>query len=253
MEIEKNKLYQGNNLELIKSLKDETIDLVLTDPYYETMGIGNSKATTQDIKSNFIELCPDLFRVLKNDSNLVFFCSLEWMFKNFSLITDCGFNFKYELIWNKNRGVSFLTAKKRPLQKHETVFVFSKGKHKYNYMESKTFGHKPTKRGVYEVDKDYVNIKTNEHKNDGERYMTSVLDYNTSTYNKQTSHPFEKPLDLSEHLIKAFSFENELVLDPYSGSGNICISASKNNRDYIGFELQKKYFDESIENIKNNL
>lgn len=253
MKLEKNKIYQGNNLDLIKSLENETIDLVLTDPYYETMSIGNSKATSQDIKSNFIEICPELFRVLKNDSNLVFFCSLEWMFKNFYFITECGFTFKYEIIWNKNRGVSFLTAKKRPLQKHETIFVFSKGKHKYNHIDSKTHGHKPTKRGVYDVNKDYVNIKTNEHKNDGERYMTSVLDYNTSTYHKQTSHPFEKPLDLSEHLIKAFSFENELILDPYSGSGNICVSAFKNKREYIGFEQQKNYFEESIENIKKNL
>tara|TARA_R110000868_G_scaffold31672_11_gene116017 strand:- start:534 stop:1301 length:768 start_codon:yes stop_codon:yes gene_type:complete len=251
--MEKNKIYLGDNLKLIKEMEDNSVDLVLTDPYYETMGIGNSKATKQDIKSNFIELCPELFRVLKMDSNLIFFCSLEWMFKNFIKIVDCGFNFKYEIVWNKNRGISFLTAKKRPLQKHETIFVFSKGKHKYNFIEGKTEGHKPTKRGVYNVEKDYVSIKTTEHKNNGERYMTSVLDYNTSSYNKQTTHPFEKPLDLSSHLIKAFSYEGELIMDPYSGSGNICVSSKINNRNFIGFELQTEYFNESMKNIKKHL
>lgn len=249
--IEKNKIYLGDNLNLIKNVEDKSIDLILTDPYYETMSIGNSKATKQDIKSNFISLIPELFRTLKDDSNLVFFCSLEWMFKNFQSITNAGFEFKYEIIWNKNRGVSFLTAKKRPLQKHETIFVFSKGKHKYNYMEAKTIGHKPTKRGVYDVNKDYVNIKTNPHQNDGERFMTSVLEYNVSSYNKQTSHPFEKPIDLTQHLIKAFSYENEIILDPYSGSGNICLSASNHNRNYIGFEIQEEYFNQSIQNLNN--
>lgn len=249
--MELNQLYHGDNLELIKQLDDSSIDLILTDPYYETMGIGNSKATNQDVQSNFVTISSQLYRVLKNDSNLVFFCTLEWMFSNFNSIIESGFEFKYELIWNKNRGISFLTAKKRPLQKHETIFVFSKGKHKYNYDEAKTTGHKPTKRGVYKVEKDYVNIKTNEHKNNGERYMTSVLDYNTASYNKNTKHPFEKPMDLSEHLVKAFSFKNELILDPYSGSGNICIAAKKCERNFIGFEIQDDYYEESKTNLTN--
>lgn len=248
--MELNQLYHGDNLELIKQLDDSSIDLILTDPYYETMGIGNSKATNQDIQSNFVNISHELYRVLKNDSNLVFFSTLDWMFKNFNSILESGFEFKYEIVWNKNRGVSFLTAKKRPLQKHETIFVFCKGKHKYNYEEAKTTGHKPTKRGVYNVEKEYVSIKTNEHKNNGERYMTSVLDYNTASYNKNTKHPFEKPIDLMEHLVKAYSYENETILDTYSGSGNTCISALKNNRNFIGFEIQEDYYNQSVENLK---
>ena len=67
------------------------------DPYTEEdfnkefMGIGNSKATKQDVKSNFVSVANELYRVMKDDSNLVFFCTVEWMFKNFSEITKIGF------------------------------------------------------------------------------------------------------------------------------------------------------------------
>ena len=118
-------------------------------------------------------------------------------------------------------------------------------------MDGKTLGHKPTKRGVYDVNKDYVAIKTNEHKNNGERYMCSVLDYNVSSYDKQTTHPFEKPIDLSEHLIRAYSNKGDLILDPYSGSGNICRAAKNLNRNFIGLEIDEKYYLESVKNLKN--
>ena len=247
-----NSIINTDNIDYLKGMDSESVVLVLTDPYFETMSIGNSKATKQDKKSNFIEVCGELIRVMKNNTNLVFFCTSNWMFQNYNKLINIGFNFNYELIWNKNRGVSFLTAKKRPLQKHETIYVFSKGKHFYNYKEAKTLGHKPVKRGVYNVDKDYVKIKTNVHQNDGERYMTTVLDYKVSSYRKQTSHPFEKPIDLSEHLIKAYSKKDNLILDPYSGSGNICISSQNLQRNFIGLEVDEKYFKESIKNLKNH-
>ena len=72
--------------------------------------------------------------------------------------------------------------------------------------------------------------------------MTSVLDYKVSSYRKQTSHPFEKPIDLSEHLVKAYSNVGDLVLDPYSGSGNICIASQNLQRNFIGLEIDEKYF-----------
>ena len=153
----KNKIYHRDNIKFLKTLNDNSIDSVITDPYFETMSIGNSKATKQDKESNFIEVCEELFRVMKQDTNLVFFCAQSWMLENHHKLKDIGFTFNYEVIWNKNRGVSFLTAKKRPLQKHETIYVFSKGKSQYYYEDAKTHGHKPTKRGKYKIDKDYVN------------------------------------------------------------------------------------------------
>ena len=245
-----NKIYCQDNLEVLKTLPSESIDTVITDPYFEVMSIGHSKATKQDQKSNFIEVCKLLIEIMKPNSNLVFFCAQSWMLDNYKKIKDIGFNFQYELIWNKNRGVSFLTAKKRPLQKHETIYVFSKGDVVYYYDQAKTLGHKPTKRGKYTIEKDYVNIKTNEHKNDGERFMTTVLDYKVSSYNKHTSHPFEKPVDISQQLVKAYSKKDDIVLDPYSGSGNICLAAVLLGRNYIGIEIDKSYYEESVDNLK---
>jgi DNA modification methylase len=79
--------------------------------------------------------------------------------------------------------------------------------------------------------------------------MTSVLDYKVSTYRKQTSHPFEKPVDLSEHIVKAYSNGGDLILDPYSGSGNICIALKNCGRNFIGVEIDQKYYTESIKNL----
>ena len=71
----KNKIYHRDNIEFLKTLKDNSIDSVITDPYFETMSIGNSKATKQDKESNFIQVCEELHRVMKQDTNLVFFCA----------------------------------------------------------------------------------------------------------------------------------------------------------------------------------
>jgi DNA modification methylase len=173
------------------------------------------------------------------------------MLDNKKMLDDIGYNFNYEIVWNKNRGVSFLTAKKRPLQKHETIFVFSKGSTKYYYDQCKDHGFKKTKRGNYTVKKDYVEIKTNIHNNDGSRFMTTVLDYQVSSYDKQTSHPFEKPSPLCEKLVLAYTKENDLIIDPYSGSGNICKALKSKMRNFIGVETNLKYHTESIANINN--
>ena len=99
----KNKIYHRDNIEFLKTLKNNSIDSVITDPYFETMSIGNSKATKQDKESNFIEVCKELFRVMKDDTNLIFFCAQSWMLENHNKLKDIGFNFNYEIIWNKNK------------------------------------------------------------------------------------------------------------------------------------------------------
>ena len=71
--MEQNIIINTDNIGYIKTMSDNVINLVLTDPYFETMGIGNSKATKQDVKSNFVSVTNELYRVMKDDSNLVFF------------------------------------------------------------------------------------------------------------------------------------------------------------------------------------
>jgi len=230
----------------------EEFDACITDPYFDVMSIGNSKATKQDRNDRFIPICKEIYRVLKPDSSFVFFCSVKYMMQHSAELEAIGFTFCYEMIWNKNRGVSFLTAKKRPLQKHETIFVYSKGKPNYNYEEAKSHGHKPTKRGRYKIDKDYVKIETNHHENDGSRYMTTVLDCPVSTYKKRTTCPFEKPIPLCERLVQAFSNPGDTILDPYSGSGSICLAARNLDRKFLGIEINEDYWRQSIESLRCN-
>ena len=251
MLINQNDIIHRNTEEYLPGL-DEIFDACITDPYFDVMSIGNSKATKQDCNDRFIPICKEIYRVLKPNTNFVFFCSVKYMMRHSADLEGIGFTFGYEMIWNKNRGVSFLTAKKRPLQKHETIFVFSKGKPKYHYEQAKSHGHKPTKRGCYKIDKEYVKIETNQHENDGSRYMTTVLDYPVSTYKKRTKHPFEKPIPLCERLIQAFTAQGDMILDPYSGSGNICLAAKNLARKFLGIEINEDYWQQSVENLIRN-
>ena len=141
-----------------------------------------------------------------------------------------------------------------PLRSHEDIVIFYKSPPTYN--PQKTFGHQ-RKVSKAEHKKNCINtLNYGEHGlttyDSTERYPTSVLKFATDKQ-KEALHPTQKPIALFEWLIKTYTNEGELVLDNCIGSGTTAIACINTNRNYIGFELDEKYYNIANERIKKHI
>jgi site-specific DNA-methyltransferase (adenine-specific) len=149
---------------------------------------------------------------------------------------------RYEWIWEKPQGTNPLNAKVMPLKAHENVLVFYQERPTYNpqtwystpYQGFKT-RNKKTVGEVYGASAHSVHRDNPE----GARYPKSVLRFARET----GFHPTQKPVALMEYLIKTYTNPNDTVLDFTMGSGTTGVACAKLNRQFIGIELESKYFD----------
>ena len=159
-------------------------------------------------------------------------------------------NYKYDWVWNKERGTNFLNFKYQPAKAHENIMVFGNAPTsytklgnslKYNpQMEHGTpYSQKQGRAGqaIARDEKTRTNSVTTI--NTGERYPKSYQFFKTET----GLHPTQKPVSLIEYLIKTYTNEGETVLDFTMGSGTTAVSCKQTTRNFIGFELNKGYFD----------
>lgn len=232
---------QGDCLELLKTLPNNSIDMVLTDPPY---GI---TACKWDNVIPFEPMWTELKRVVKDNGAICLFGSEP--FSSHLRLSNIKM-FKYDWIWKKNQGSNPLMAKKQPLNNIEYVSVFYAKQCKYipQFSKGKPYHTTRDKSGrVCEINQHTFRQTTTI--NDGWRYPTRIIDFK-----KQTGfHPTQKPTDLLEYLIKTYTHENETVLDFTMGSGSTGIACLNTNRKFIGFELDEHYFDIAKERIEKHL
>ena len=167
------------------------------------------------------------------------------------LINSNRKNFKYELIWEKTLAANFASANKLPLKRHENIAVFYKKWRVYNPQftykepcfkkESSSIQHC---NGNILERKPYANPE-------GRRYPGTVQKF--SNKNNKSVHPTQKPLELFEWLIKSFTNENDLIIDPFVGSGTTLLAALKTGRRAIGIELNEEYATKALQRIKAEL
>ena len=234
-------LLHGDCLELMKSIPDGSVDAIITDPPYGTT------ACKWDSVIPFEPMWAELKRIIKPNGAIVLFGSEP--FSSALRISNIK-QYKYDWIWEKEQGLGNLNAKKRPLIKTEQISVFyykqciynpqmTEGKPykiKRNKNTSEFLGKNGTKDG-YITD------------NDGERYPVNILKYKRPLKNRY--HPTQKPVELIEYLIKTYTQENETVLDFTMGSGTTGVACKNLNRNFIGIELDKGYFNIAKERINN--
>ena len=244
-------LRQGDCLELMKSIPDGSVDMILTDPPYGTT------ACKWDSIIPFDFIWEQLERIIKPTGAICLFASGQFTNK---LINSNQKLYRYKWIWVKTKRGNFVNAKNRPMTSYEEILCFSKGatangskiKMQYNPQGliecnkittngSSKFGTMAGKRPSH---KKYTLKKfTN--------YPCDVLFFNSVG---KTIHPTQKPVDLLEYLVKTYTNEKETVLDFTMGSGSTGVACVKTNRNFIGIELDKHYFDiakKRIEGAKN--
>ncbi len=158
--------------------------------------------------------------------------------------------FKQELIWRKTMGTGHMNCKRMALKNHENILIFYAKQPVYN--PQMTTGHKPYKaKNISEITQNnnvYGDFKVYETVNTtGERYPLSVLDFK---YDTKRYHPTQKPVALCEYMIKTYTNEGQLVVDPFAGSGSSLVAAKRNKRRAIGVELDTNYCDIIVERLK---
>lgn len=232
--LELNRIYQGDCIELMKSLDDESVNAIITDPPY---GIDYLSARTDNhtkiindsnirIDELYSRILPEFRRILKPDGVIcccccgggkrpvVAYATLE-IIKHFELIQT--------VIWSKGKtDGSFVGLGWKYRPSYETVIVAAKDRDKFAFYP---------------------------------QYSSNVFVCKPDIP-KNTDHPTKKPIRLMEFFIKNHTKEGDLILDPFCGGGSTLLAAKKNWRDYIGFELEEKYIkiaNKHVDGIKGQI
>lgn len=226
-------IYNEDCLEGMKRIPDKSIDMILCDLPYGTT------RNKWDIIIPFDNLWEQYERVIKDNGAIVLFSAEPF---TSVLITSNIKLFKYDLIWNKTQGTDFLNANRKPLRVHENICVFYKSLPTYNPQKTKGLPYK-AKSGNKQSE-NWGSFDGNYHSEniDGLRYPVTVLQFNSETQ-KGKQHPTQKPTELLEYLIRTYTNTGETVLDNCMGSGSTGVACIATGRKFIGFELEKEYFE----------
>lgn len=210
-------LMQGDCLELMKTIPDGSVDLCVSDIPYKLTGGGkgdgaNSKRPKGILRDNnqivivprFEDWLPELYRVMKNGSHIYLMCNFKNLNNLMNKTSDVGFKHINLLVWEKNN----CTPSQFYMKNCEYTLMMRKGASKYiNDIGGSKTVHK------------FENIIGNK------------------------VHPTEKPIDLMEFYVKNSSNEGEMVLDMFMGSGSTGVACKNTSRNFIGIELDEKYFE----------
>ena len=226
----------GDCLEIMKDIPDKSIDMILCDlPYGTTRNKWDSIIPLDKLWEQYE-------RIIKENGAIILFSQMpftaELTHSNLKL-------FKYEWIWEKDNGTGFLNAKKMPLKIHENILVFYKKLPTYNPQMRTGFkpykckqGRHSTNYGLYE--------QGHITESNGERYPIDIIEFKKDS----GLHPTQKPVALLEYLIKTYTNEGDLVLDNCMGSGSTGVACINTNRNFIGIELDEKYFEIAKQRIE---
>lgn len=238
--IQPNSLHLGDCLELMDSIPDGSVDMVLCDLPF---------GTTQcrwDVLVPLAPLWEHYKRIAKRRAAILLFGQTP-----FDKVLGCS-NLKwlrYEWIWEKTQATGFLNAKRAPMKAHENVLVFYQSQPTYHVI--KTTGHRPvnsyTKRAAVQNKTTVYGAVKRDVSGGGEtdRYPRSVITFSSDKQRNKsngTIHPTQKPVALCEYLIKTYTNEGDVVLDNTMGSGTTCLAARNTGRRYIGIEKDEKYY-----------
>jgi site-specific DNA-methyltransferase (adenine-specific) len=254
-------LLSGDCLEVMKDLSDNSIDCFICDlPYGQltktTLNFepseyahGNRKITgcPWDVKIDLDAFWKEVSRLARNDNTpVIHFCNTRF---GIDLINSNPKWFRYDLVWNKERGVSFLLANKQPMKSHEMIYVFSKKAPYYKRIDIKTDkGSYVAWGGCGKDTSSQYGVERienfNERGENGMRCPLSVI--NMPNAAKKGGHPTEKSVELYKWLLSRYCPDGGTVLDPTAGSFNSIRAAQELGFNGIGIEKDKTFYDNAV-------
>lgn len=205
----------------LRGVGDESVDLIVTDPPYESLEKHRAIGTTTRLKNSkassnqwfeifhnerFEELFTELYRVLRRNRHFYLYCDVETMFVAKPIAEGCGFRFWKPLIWDKRKiGMGYHYR-----ARYECILFFEKGKLKLNDL------------GVADI---------------------------IEAPRVHRGYPAEKPVDVSRVLIRQSSQPGWVVIDPFMGSGSVGVAAATEDRHFLGNDLCEEAIDVTRERL----
>jgi len=247
--LKKNKILNINCQIYLKKIDTNSIDLIVIDPPY------NELPKEWDNFKSWEFLKKEFSRILKNKGQIYIF-GKQPMLSNIYYDFKDSFDFRFELVWSKGKGL--WTTNFAPMRSHELIWCFKKkdtkvSKLTFNLDDIKTPGEPYVRRN-----KAVSSIRNNWEANrtiykDGKRFPKSVIEQKPvirKKVSRSIKHPTEKPEELVEWIIKSSSNKNETVLDCFMGSGTTAAVAKKLGRNFMGCEIDKKFYRYSLNRLK---
>jgi DNA modification methylase len=224
-------LYLGDCREIIPTI--EGVDAVVTDPPY---GITQNP---WDCAVPLAELWPLIWKCTKDTAAVVMSAAQPF---TATLVASQLQEFRYCWIWQKSRPTGHMNAKKRPLREHEDICVFYRRQPTYNpqftqgapnHVSPGPKRNSPSNN--YGNQYGYVGQRTDR------KYPKTILPFDIVSAT-HVAHPTQKPIALMSYMIRTYSDQHELVLDPFMGSGTTGVAAVKLGRRFTGVEIDPNYF-----------
>ena len=248
----------------MKDMSDGTVDCFICDLPYGCLHPERKRDTTKwydsagqargscpwDVKLDLAKFWEQIKRLAKNDHTpVLMFCNTKF---GYELIKSNESWFRYDLVWDKQRGVSFLSANKMPMKSHEMIYVFSKKGAFYRRVDVKTNRNAWSKTGKgadrtavqYNIVQE--NEGTREGGKDGLRCPLSVIPIIGKSAG---GHPTEKPEELYEWLLRRYVPGGGTVLDPTAGSFNSCFVADRLGYVALGIEMNGEFFEKAVSRL----
>lgn len=244
-------LLRGDCLELLKRIPDGSVDAVITDPPYSVLNKSNPHATW-DREFDMAAWWKEIWRVCKRNAAVVSFGQGAFSAK---MILSQEKNYRYSLVWDKCRATGFLNANRMPLRYHEDILVFYRSLPTYNPQMEDLNGRErnhPQGYGEHrEYNRCYGDIKRITPQIYDKKHPRSIIRIaKEHGCREHALHPTQKPVALMEYLIKTYTDGNDVVLDPFMGSGSTMVACANTGRRGIGIELMQEYYDIAVKRVR---
>jgi len=233
--VSRSTLFWADCFDVFPFIEDKSIDAIICDlPYGSTQ-------CKWDAILPFDKLWAEYNRIIKPNGAIVLFGAEP--FSSLLRVSNIE-NFKYDWIWDKKKAPNFRGVKHQPLIPYEVISVFNTN----TYNPQMTKGKMRQKGGYYSAHEQALSSGTKAKFND-EYYPKSILEFTKADNKDSKLHPTQKVLELMEYLIKTYTNENEIVLDNTMGSGTTGLACLKTNRQFIGIEKEKQYYDVAVQRL----
>jgi len=229
------KIFNNDCLETLKDIEDKSVDCFICDLPYGTT------ECNWDNKINLDELWREMKRIARNDKTpYFFFCDMKLAI---DIINSNRKWFRYDMVIHKSKKVGFFHAKLMPMRQHELLLVFYKKLPTYNVEANHILT--PVKKKIENRDENSVYGARSKSNHSAFTYdpplPCSILKMENSKIKR--NHPTEKSQDILEWIIKYYTNSGDTILDPTMGSGSTGVAAKTLNRNFIGIELDEKYYE----------
>ncbi|MEG4575237.1 DNA methyltransferase [Microcoleus sp. N3A4] len=245
------RIFLGNCLELLSSLPDECVDLVVSSPPYN---LGKEYETKQALNIYLEEqriVLQECSRILKKSGSLFWqvgafsdrgmLIPLDIRF--FPILESCGLIPRNRIIWGRQHG---LHGRKKFSCRHETILWFTKSDEYIFNLDDIRVPQKYQNKKHYRGSRKGELSCNPDGKNPGDIWMFRNVKHN---HEEQTIHPCQFPEDLIARIVLTTTVKGNVVLDPYMGSGTAAVVAKNCDRHFIGAELDLKYYQVALRRL----